>query len=139
MYPTISDLLKDLFGINLPLPIQSFGFMMALAFLCAAWTMSIEFKRKEQQGLLSFTIQKTLTGLPASITELLTSAVIGFLIGFKLLYIIFNYSEFVNDTQGILLSSIGNLFGGIVFAFPFPDILNKPTQQQKQFLQINFL
>ena len=51
MYPTISDLIKDLTGIYIPLPIQSFGFMMAVSFLFAAWTLALELKRKEKQGL----------------------------------------------------------------------------------------
>ncbi|MEZ5069131.1 MAG: hypothetical protein R2847_11910 [Bacteroidia bacterium] len=56
MYPTLSDLLNDLFGINLPLPIQTFGLMMALSFFLAAYTLTLELKRKEKNGLLkSFT------------------------------------------------------------------------------------
>ena len=52
MYPTISHLIYDLFGINIPLPIQTFGFFVALAFLAAAYTLSLELKRKESQGFL---------------------------------------------------------------------------------------
>ena len=33
MYPTISYLLEDLLGINIPLPIQTFGFFVALSFI----------------------------------------------------------------------------------------------------------
>lgn len=116
MYPTISDLLLDLFGINLPLPIQSFGFIMAISFLLAAWTLTLELKRKEKEGFLSYTFQKTLHGAPATSGELFGSGLFGFLIGFKLVYVFFNYSEFVNDTQGILLSAKGNLLGGLVLA-----------------------
>ena len=52
MYPTISDLLKGIFGINIPLPIQSFGFMLAISFLCAAYTLQLELKRKEKDEAL---------------------------------------------------------------------------------------
>lgn len=130
MYPTISDLLKDIFGFTLPLPIQSFGFLMAISFLCAAWTLSMELKRKEEQGLLSFTKQKNLIGAPATVTELITSAVIGFLIGFKLIYVVMNYAEFVNDTQGILLSVKGNFLGGIAFAAL--SVLLRYREKEKQ-------
>ena len=62
MYPTISDLIKNLTGINIPLPIQSFGFMMAIAFLFAAWTLALELKRKEKQGLLHPVSRKIIVG-----------------------------------------------------------------------------
>ncbi len=51
MYPTISDLIFDLTGLNIPLPIQSFGFLLAISFICAAYTLSLELKRKEKLGI----------------------------------------------------------------------------------------
>lgn len=114
MYPTISDLINDLTGIYIPLPIQTFGFFLAISFLCAAWTLSLELKRKEKEGLLSPVIRKKVKGKQASSTDYAVSAIAGFLIGWKLLYVIFNYSEFVNDTQGVILSSKGNMAGGII-------------------------
>ena len=114
MYPTISDLIKDIFGLNIPLPIQSFGFMMALAFLCAASTLMSELKRKEKQGLLHTSIVRSTIGEKATIADLAGSFIFGFIVGFKLLYVIFNYQEFVGDTQGVLLSLKGNLLSGIV-------------------------
>lgn len=131
MYPTISDLLKDLFGINIPLPIQSFGFMLAISFLLAAWTLMLELKRREQQGLLSATTQKILKGAPASQGELITSGIVGFIIGYKLLYVILNYSEFVNDTQGTILSSKGNFFGGLIFAIISVYLRYREKEKQK--------
>ena len=116
MYPTLSDLLKDLFGINIPLPIQSFGFMLAISFLLAAYLLVLEFKRKEKEGLLTFQYQKFLKGAPAKQSELISSAILGFIIGYKLIYVLFNYSEFVNDTQGFILSLKGNFIGGIILA-----------------------
>lgn len=116
MYPTISDLINDLTGIYIPLPIQTFGFFLAISFLCAAWTLSLELKRKEKEGLLRPVIHKKVKGKPASVTDYAVSATAGFLLGWKLLYVITNYSEFVNDTQGVILSSKGNVLGGILIA-----------------------
>ena len=55
MYPTLSFLLKDLFGWNIALPIQTFGLMMGLSFILAAYVLMIELKRKEKQGLIEST------------------------------------------------------------------------------------
>ena len=49
MYPSISDLLRDLFGINLPLPVKTFGFFVAISFLLAAYFLQKELKRKEHR------------------------------------------------------------------------------------------
>ena len=45
MYATISELLKS-FGIHIALPIQTFGFFVALAFMVAAWLLGKELRRK---------------------------------------------------------------------------------------------
>jgi phosphatidylglycerol:prolipoprotein diacylglycerol transferase len=116
MYPTISDFLLDFFGLNLPLPIQTFGFMLAISFFLAAYTLKLELIRKEKEGLLSCHVVTIVHGKPASIADILSSALTGFIIGFKLIFIILNYSTFVEDTQGVLLSSKGNLFGGVLIA-----------------------
>ncbi|HEX5001080.1 MAG TPA: prolipoprotein diacylglyceryl transferase family protein [Bacteroidia bacterium] len=114
MYPTFSDLLRDLFGINIQLPVQTFGLMLAISFLLAAWTLTIELKRKEQQGFFSPVSVKHLVGEKASAAELLSSFLIGFIIGYKLLFIAANYNYFVTDTQGVLLSLKGSLPGGLI-------------------------
>ncbi len=114
MYPTISDLILDLFGINIPLPIQSFGFMMAIAFLVAAFTLQLEMKRKEKEGLIYSFTKKVVKGKSASKGELISSFLIGFVLGYKLSYAFLNYDLFVQDTQGILLSLEGNFLGGLL-------------------------
>ncbi len=113
MYPTISDLLKDIFGINIPLPIQSFGFMLAISFLCAAYTLQLELKRKEKLGLMNPFYETIIKGEPASTFDLISSFLLGFIFGYKLLFIALNYTSFVEDTQGILLSARGNILGGL--------------------------
>ena len=116
MYPTLSDLLKDLFNVNWPLPIQTFGFFVALSFLAAAYTLSIELRRKEKLGLLGTTTRLEWIGRPATFSELAFSALIGFVLGFKLVYFTLHYSELVEDPQGLLLSGRGHLGGGLALA-----------------------
>ncbi len=114
MYPTISDLLQDIFGINLPLPIQSFGFFVAISFLLAAYTLSLELRRKELQGLISSSTRRTLKGAPAAPAEIIFNGVVGFILGFKLIYFAMNYSALVDNPQKALLSMQGTLVGGIL-------------------------
>lgn len=114
MYPTISHLIYDIFGINIPLPIQTFGFWVAIAFLSASWIITKELKRKELQGLLSIIKINTTIGRSLSIQEILSSIVIGFLVGFKGFEAFFYYAELVENPQAFMLSSRGSLLGGIL-------------------------
>ncbi len=116
MYPTLSDLLADLIGINIPLPIQTFGLIMALSFWVAAHTLKLELMRREKNGLLQAIIVSEKKGEPSSVFELFSTGLIGFLIGFKIIEAVFNYSDLVADPQEFILSSRGNVFGGLTFA-----------------------
>jgi phosphatidylglycerol:prolipoprotein diacylglycerol transferase len=121
MYPSIYYAVKDLFGIDWPglKMVQSFGFFVALAFLVSAYFWTKELRRKENEGLLNTTTVKVLKGQRATIAELLTSGILGFFIGYKVLFIALNFSAFTEDTQGFLLSTKGNLIGGIALAAIF--------------------
>lgn len=118
MYPSLYHAIKELFGFDLPFfkMFQSFGFFVALAFLVAAYFWTKELKRKEQEGLLQPTTIKVLKGQKATSSELLFSAIIGFLLGYKFLFIALNFSEFTANTQGFLLSAKGNWIGGLAGA-----------------------
>ena len=116
MYPTISHFIEDLFGIFIPLPIQTFGFFVALAFLLASWTLSLELKRKEEEGILEVFIQKKIIGIKATPWQLLYAAIFGFLIGFKLIESIFYYNDLVANPQEFILSLRGNFLGGFLGA-----------------------
>jgi len=115
MYPTISEFLKSI-GIHLPLPIQTFGFFVAIAFMAAAYTLRIELRRKAALGLIPVQYRKITTGRPAPLSEYLIAALIGFVAGFKLIFLVTDYMQFVSDPQGSLLSTQGSLPGGLLGA-----------------------
>ena len=116
MYPRLSDFLREVLGIDVELPIQSYGLFVALAFLTGIWVLIKEMKRKERQGLLIPSEKKVLVGAPAKPRELIISGLIGFIIGYKLLDIILRYSAFVEDPQGFILSAGGSFIGGLIGA-----------------------
>ena len=116
MYPTISHLLNDLLGTNLTLPIATFGFFVAIAFLVGGWIISKELKRKEQEGLLQSIKQKVLIGEGITKIEILTSGIGGFLAGFKLIHAFTHYDDLVHNPQEFILSTQGNFIGGIAIA-----------------------
>ena len=116
MYPTFSDLLYDLIGIQIPLPIQMFGLMVAISFLVGNYIIGLELKRKYSEGFLSTHTTTVIEGLPATKMELLSNAIFGFIIGFKLFFLIGNYAQFTANPQAALLSFEGSFWGGIISA-----------------------
>ena len=116
MYPTISHLIYDLFGVNIPLPIQTFGFWVAISFLAAAWVVTMELKRKESEGFLSAVKVKEIIGKKLSAQEIISSVLVGFGIGFKGVEALFHYSDLVANPQDFILSTRGNLLGGLLIA-----------------------
>ncbi len=115
-YATISDLLEGLIGLRIPLPVFSFGFFVALAFLIAAWLLTKELKRKEKQGLLSPVKEDLVVGEPPSFTEVAINAIIGGLLGFKFGVILSDYNAFSSNPQELIFSSEGSILGALIGA-----------------------
>lgn len=139
MYPNLYFVFKDLFGIELSglKLINSFGFFVALSFIASAWILTLELRRKQQQGLFTFTEEKIMIGLPASLTELFINGLLGFIFGYKLVGA-FTLPDALNDPQAFILSSRGNLLTGMIVALIFVAIkwwekkkeeLEKPSER----------
>lgn len=140
MYPNLYFFLKDAFGITPPgftLYINSFGFLVAIAFVVAAMFLRNELKRKEQEGLLFPVEEKMLVGKPASITELLANFGFGFLVGYKILGVFFNDSqvnpqEYIFSSKGSILGGLllGGLFSGLKYFEKKKQALAKPEERK---------
>ncbi len=133
MYPSLYYAVKDLFGLNIPFlkMFQSFGFFVALAFIAASYVWTKELKRKDELGLLGTSTRKFLKGQKATTNELLFSAIFGFFIGYKLLYIALDFTAFTENTQGFILSFEGNFVGGIIGAVVSAYLTYRDKERQK--------
>lgn len=139
MYPNLYYAFKDLFGIELSglKLINSFGFFVALCFIISAWVLTLELRRKQQQGLFSYTEEKIVIGAPASMLDLILNFLLGFVFGYKIIGA-FTIPDALNDPQSFILSSRGNLLLGIVVGLFFGGLkwyekhkqqLNKPEER----------
>lgn len=118
MYPNLYYAFKDLFGVEIPFlkVFQTFGFFVAIAFLAAAYVLTIELRRRERLGWLQGVPEKIVSGKPASTSELIWGGIIGFILGYKVLGLVFSWGTASQDLQGFLFSGQGSWIGGIALA-----------------------
>ncbi|MEM1122565.1 MAG: prolipoprotein diacylglyceryl transferase family protein [Bacteroidota bacterium] len=134
MYPDLSYILHDLIGTDVDNAfsiVKTFGLLLAIAILTSAYFLNLELKRKEAEGLLGATRVKTTIGEPASVGELVINAIFGFLLGFKVVHIALNFSEFQADAPGFLFSSKGNVIAGILGAVVLAGLKYWEKDKQK--------
>lgn len=135
MYPNLYYAFKDLFGADLP-PLRfvnSFGFFVAIAFLVGAWLLTLELRRKSKAGLLHPTEMEVTVGKPATLAELLSNFLLGFVLGYKILALFF--AEKDQDPQAFIFSgqgswplgiSLGLFFAGLKWWEKKKQLLDKP-------------
>jgi phosphatidylglycerol:prolipoprotein diacylglycerol transferase len=114
MYPNLYYLIKELFGLNIPVlkAISSAGFFMALAFLPGAWLWEYELKRKEKNGELTYRTEMITVGKGADIKRVIFHFLLGFITGFKLVGLVAN--QHLEANHDYFFSLQGNLTAGIL-------------------------
>lgn len=132
MYPNLYYFFKDIFGWEIEgfKIINSFGFFVAMAFGLAAYTLTLELKRKQKQGLFTYTEETITVGAPASVAELLVNFLLGFVMGFKIIGGFFIEGAF-NDPQQYIFSSEGNALVGLLVGGVFAWLKWKEKNKQK--------
>jgi phosphatidylglycerol:prolipoprotein diacylglycerol transferase len=132
MYPNLYYAFKDIFGVEwsgLKL-VNSFGFFVAIAFIICAWVLTLELRRKQQQGLFVPTEETITIGAPAGIWELLLNFIIGFVFGYKIIGA-FTIADALSDPQSFILSGKGNLPVGLLIGLIFAALKWYEKNKQK--------
>lgn len=101
MYPTIYHALYDLFGFDWTWTkmFNSFGFFVAIAFVVASTTLSWELKRKENLGQFKAGVRDVIKGMKPNWSDIATSGVLGFVLGWKFIYLVLNSSQLFQAGQ----------------------------------------
>jgi len=129
MYPRISDVFKDYLGFELPFPIYSFGLMLAVAILTAAWLMGRELDRMYRTGRVGGVRVpvddekgrkrgRTREASPSVLVGTIAIiAAVGGIVGSKIFHILENLDQFALDPMGMIFSTGGlTFYGGLIVA-----------------------
>lgn len=132
MYPRISDLFSDLLGFEFPVPIYSFGLMVAIGLMTGAWLLQRELDRLHGLGIVdSISIddpEKPKGGKKTRIRKIQVSpsflvgtmtmlAIAGGFAGAKLFHILENLGDFYANPTGMIFSTGGfTFYGGLILA-----------------------
>lgn len=127
MYPRLSDLFSDYLGFSLPIPINSFGFMVAVGAMVGAWLLQKEFDRMytigqlngvkipdpEQKGKVR---KRMVTVSPSFVVGTITMIVIGVgFLGARLFHILENLDQFFRSPAQMIFTTGGfTFYGGLV-------------------------
>lgn len=130
MYPRLSDLFRDFLGFDFPIPIYSFGFMVAMGVMIAAWLLQKELDRLYKAGRIEGVkiadpeagkskkkarkkmVEVSPSYLVGTITILTIAAGFG---GAKLFHILENLDSFFANPMGMIFSKGGfTFYGGMI-------------------------
>lgn len=140
MYPRISDFFNDILGTHFCLPIQSFGFFMAMAFVAAFFILRKEFSRKTELGVFPTWKDTEEKGGPISLNEVWINTAIYALIGFKAFLMFEDYTVFCDNPQDAVLSTQGSWLGALILGalgggYKFYQY-NKHKDSQAQLMEV---
>jgi phosphatidylglycerol:prolipoprotein diacylglycerol transferase len=102
-YPYLSDVIRDAFGVSVPLPVPMFGLMVGIAFLVSLRVANIEVKRLLPEQSPRFMDNAGFIGFFAGI------------VGARIFHLLEHPREFVEHPMEMLLSRGGfTIFGGLI-------------------------
>lgn len=119
-YPYLSDVVRALTGFDLPLPLATFGLMVACAMLAAAACLRAELRRLHQAGRIGNARRRVLGAwievAPQEIVPNMTLAVlVAGIVGARLFHILEHSDSFMAAPWDMIFSRSGlSIFGGLI-------------------------
>lgn len=125
-YPFLSDLVRDLTGVDLPLPMPMFGLFVALAVVVAAYFMKRELQRmyemgsvgparvreKNQQGVV---VDKAVPPQDV-VADFAMVVLFAGIVGARIFHILEHSDQFLLDPASLIFTRSGlSIFGGLIF------------------------
>ncbi|MCX8473281.1 MAG: prolipoprotein diacylglyceryl transferase [Sediminibacterium sp.] len=92
---------------------NTFGFFVAIAFLSAAFALTLDIKRKEKAKIFNYSEEEILIGEKPTIISIFLQFLIGFIIGYKIINLLF-FGKSIDNPQEYLLSLKGNFLIGLI-------------------------
>jgi prolipoprotein diacylglyceryl transferase len=143
-YASIWDFVNSILGTNIPsIPPNTYGFMMALAFIVGIYLARKELARKTELGFFPKETKEIFVGQGIVLSEVLLYGAFGFFLGLKVIGIVSNFDLFIADPQGFLLSMQGSFSGGILLGLvmggytAYDQWKNKKSQPIKKLVSNN--
>lgn len=125
-YPFLSDLLRDLTGVDIPLPMPMFGLFVALAVVVAAYCMKRELTRMYELGLVgpARVREKNDQGVVVDkavppqdvVTDFAMVVLFAGIVGARIFHILEHSDQFILDPASLIFTRSGlSIFGGLIF------------------------
>jgi phosphatidylglycerol:prolipoprotein diacylglycerol transferase len=135
-YPMLSDLVRDVTGHDLPLPVPMFGLLVAAALLTTMWLTERELKRLYGAGRIAAAHRrvKQQDGAridePVAPQELVTGlavAMVGFgIVGARIFHLLEYPQAFLDDPLGMIFTRSGfTIYGGLIFGLTAAAVFAK--------------
>ena len=125
-YPFLSDLIRDLTGLDLPLPMPMFGLFVALAVVVAAYFMKRELKRMYDAGTIgpARVREKNEQGVVVDkavppqdvVADFAMVVLFAGIVGARIFHILEHSDQFILDPASLIFTRSGlSIFGGLIF------------------------
>jgi phosphatidylglycerol:prolipoprotein diacylglycerol transferase len=143
-YASIWDFVNTIFGTKIPsMPPNTYGFIMAIAFIVGFFLARNELARKTKLGIFPRATKEIYEGQGIMLGDVLLYALIGFFLGLKIIGFYLDSSSFFTNPQRYIISMQGSMPGGLLVALVLASLTmynqwkNKKNPPEKKIISNN--